>query len=96
MRCNRAGTHLNVNAYEDEEVAKVTLLEGSVKIGAGEGTAQRRITCVKTRPTGHHIPVIPVIPPHPGSDSGCATSFIAWKDGFFEFNNMPLPAIMRQ
>ncbi|SEO59252.1 FecR family protein [Niastella yeongjuensis] len=90
------GTHFNINAYEDEEVAKVTLLEGSVKVGRGQQAAGRegsvilkpneQATVTQPSLTTQSIPVQTVD----------VQKAIAWKDGFFEFNNLPLPAIMRQ
>jgi ferric-dicitrate binding protein FerR (iron transport regulator) len=104
------GTHFNINAYEDEGIIKTTLLEGSVKIGSrqwavgsgekAEGRGQRaenknyevilkpgeQATVSQSSQASQTIPVQTVD----------VQQVIAWKDGFFEFNNMPLPAIMRQ
>ena len=104
MQVEVLGTHFNINAYEDEDIIKTTLLEGSVKIGsrpsyakASAGEAKGKGESVVLKPgeqatvsqssqTSYPITVQTVD----------VQQVIAWKDGFFEFNNMPLPAIMRQ
>jgi len=81
------GTHFNINAYSDEQSINTTLLEGSVKFNAG---VQQQLL-------------------HPGQQSLFNTSTtvltlkpvdvkqaIAWKNGFFEFDNTDLASIMRQ
>jgi len=81
------GTHFNINAYNDEASINTTLLEGSVKFTAG---SKEKLL-------------------HPGQQSVFNTSsqnlivqavdvqrIIAWKDGFFEFDNIDLATIMRQ
>jgi transmembrane sensor len=79
------GTHFNVNAYREEGPVKTTLLEGSVKL-----TKQGRSVLVA-----------------PGQQAVLTTegySFskpdlekvMAWKTGFFDFDNLDLASIMRQ
>jgi ferric-dicitrate binding protein FerR (iron transport regulator) len=83
------GTHFNINAYPDEGNVKTTLLEGSVKV---------------EQLTSHHTQTI-----QPGQQAQLqddATIIVAsnvdlvkvmaWKNGFFEFDNTSLPVIMRQ
>lgn len=78
------GTHFNVNAYEDESIIKTTLLEGSVKEG-------------------------PIILSHPGEQAGVSKDgkvslvknvnlddIISWKNGYFEFTDTDIKAVMRQ
>ena len=81
------GTHFNINAYNDEPSINTTLLEGSVKFTVG--SIEKLL--------------------HPGQQSVFYTSsqtvkvysvdvqeVIAWKNGFFEFDNTDLATIMRQ
>jgi len=86
------GTHFNVNAYKDEETIKTTLLEGSVRVQSAVGNRQSAIL----KPGEQAIV---------GNDEGASihiTSDIdidqvmAWKNGWFEFENTDLKTIMRQ
>jgi transmembrane sensor len=99
MQVEVLGTHFNINAYEDEEVAKVTLLEGSVKVGRRQ-KADGRKESVVLKPGEQAIAIASQLTtdhsPLTVDHSPDIEKVIAWKDGFFEFNNMPLPAIMRQ
>lgn len=81
------GTSFNVNAYANEPSIRTTLLEGSIKV-------------VKEKETGIML--------SPGqqaiSDSNelkllknpDLTLTMAWKDGYFIFNNTPVKEILRQ
>lgn len=77
------GTHFNVNSYMDGKSVKTTLLEGSVKLTAGRWT-----TVIKP---GQQAEL---------SKEGIAlkavevTDAIAWKDGYFMFNNESLENVM--
>ena len=80
------GTHFNVNDYSDEENIKTTLLEGSVKIRRLNqqqmlSPGQQAVFASNTISLKKNVDVSQVV---------------AWKDGFFVFNNMDLPTIMRQ
>ena len=87
------GTHFNVNAYDDEENMKITLLEGSVKVVKRETANGNRESAI-LKPgeqaviaghspfTIHHSPNIEQV--------------IAWKNGWFSFNDANVPALMRQ
>lgn len=81
------GTHFNINAYSDEKSINTTLLEGSVEFSTG--TVKKLL--------------------HPGQQSVFINAsqdvfvkhvdvnqVIAWKNGFFEFDNTDLQTIMRQ
>jgi transmembrane sensor len=95
------GTHFNVNAYKDEETIKTTLLEGRVKVWQkAEGRGQRAVEkeqSVILKPgeqsilsqssqTSQHIPVQIVD----------LDQVMAWKNGWFEFDNTDIKTIMRQ
>jgi transmembrane sensor len=80
------GTSFNVNAYDDEEDTKVTLLQGSVKV-ANSGSS----TILK--PGEQAIAIInnqlSIIKPD-------LEEVMSWKNGWFEFNNTNLQTILKQ
>lgn len=82
------GTHFNINAYKDEASTNTTLLEGAVKIITPQQQQtlkpgqQARVTA-----TGQGIQVV---------DHVDLLQTIAWKNGFFYFNDADVPTVMRQ
>jgi transmembrane sensor len=81
------GTHFNVNAYPDETSIKTTLLEGKVKlVKAGA--------------------IILLKPGEQGQTDGASgfvlvkdadvNQAVAWKNGFFSFEDVNIQAVMRQ
>jgi len=81
------GTHFNVNAYEDESQTKTTLLEGSVKVRLVNSSASALL-----RP-GHQavfeldrLEVAPID----------VAEAIAWKQGYFLFQDEDIRSIMRK
>jgi ferric-dicitrate binding protein FerR (iron transport regulator) len=81
------GTHFNVNAYDDEDAVKVTLLEGSVKV------SQLAIHDSKVIRPGQQASVAENIRVYDNVD---LDAVLAWQRGMFEFNNTSLEAILRQ
>ncbi|EHQ25197.1 anti-FecI sigma factor, FecR [Mucilaginibacter paludis DSM 18603] len=82
------GTHFNINAYADEQEIKTTLLEGSVKIIKGQNELIIKPgQQARTKAGGTEITI---------NDQVKAMDEVAWKDGYFRFNNADLPTIMRQ
>lgn len=87
MRISVLGTHFNVNAYEDENAIKTSLLEGSVKISRGGASnllkpGQQAILNKKE----HKLKI----------SSAHIDEVIAWKDGLFQFDGSDLSTIMRE
>ncbi|TWV92772.1 FecR family protein [Chitinophaga pinensis] len=81
------GTHFNINAYEDEESIRTTLLEGAVKVSASANTVTL-IPGQQAAVTADHI----TVDKHPDLEE--ATS---WKNGLFVFNGRAdLREVMRQ
>lgn len=87
MEVEVLGTEFNVNAYNDETMIRTTLLEGSVKIRKDGKTGLLR----------------------PGQQAGVAAhgdikvfddadleAAVAWKNGYFKFDNANIADIMRQ
>ncbi len=79
------GTHFNINAYTDENVVKTTLLEGSVKVTAG-GKNKMLKPGEQARLEKGNILVADVD----------VNEAIAWKNGFFQFKDNNIRAIMQQ
>lgn len=80
------GTEFNINAYRDEALLKTSLLEGAVKITAS-GKSGKLVP-------GQEASL------HPGGtltiEQGNVALAAAWKNGYFQFDKAPLPAVMRQ
>ncbi len=89
LTVNVLGTHFNVNAYKDDGVEKVTLLEGSVVVN--------RKNQIKTLKPGQQALVR-----ESGEDIRIQkdvdlSEVMAWRDGKFVFNQrMDIKGIMRQ
>jgi len=79
------GTHFNVNAYPDEKVTRTTLLEGSVKVLAGEMSS-------KIKP-GEQVQFKDG---HLAVTQADTEEAIAWKKGFFYFKDDDIQTVMRQ
>ncbi|MDP4286292.1 MAG: DUF4974 domain-containing protein [Bacteroidota bacterium] len=81
------GTHFNVNAYDNETAARVTLLEGSVKVfnnNASVTIKPGQQAIVENQ--GNQMSV----------ENADINEAVAWKDGFFSFKNASIETIMRQ
>jgi ferric-dicitrate binding protein FerR (iron transport regulator) len=78
------GTHFNVNAYDDEDALRVTLLEGSVKVG---GKKEVVIKPGEQAVVGDDIKVKKDVD---------VDEVMAWKNGKFYFNEADIQTIMRQ
>jgi len=87
QRVEVLGTHFNINAYENEGETKTTLVEGSVKVSAKNGSEQilkpNEQSIVKGADQIRVREVNPAVA-------------IAWKEGQFLFDNTDLKTIMRQ
>lgn len=90
------GTSFNINAYSNEAVVKTTLLEGMVRVGAA-GSSPAAVTLKPGQQAVFTAPAIKIAPAainvidHPDIDQ-----VIAWKNGAFNFEDLPLPEAMRQ
>jgi transmembrane sensor len=80
------GTSFNVNAYEDEQSVNTTLLEGSVKVIAGNSG---RIILPGQQSRLFKSSAITVAEVN-------TESAIAWKNGYFKFDDTDLVSLMRQ
>jgi transmembrane sensor len=82
------GTHFNVNAYDDEDAMRTTLLEGSVKVIRGKNS--NLLMPGQQAVLGNNSHDIQVI------DDARLDEVMAWRNGRFIFSHMDLKTIMRQ
>lgn len=80
------GTHFNVNAYNDEPANRVALLEGSVKVSIGMNNTLMK-PGEQTLISEKGIQLI--------KNANNETA-IAWKDGYFKFDDENIQTIMRK
>jgi len=85
MQVEVLGTHFNVNAYDDEVIIKVTLLEGSVRLKINEETQILK--------PGEQAQVSGTVNILKNVD---LQAVMAWKDGRFSFSRVNIETIMRQ
>lgn len=92
------GTRFNVNTYKDEEMTKTTLLEGSIKINMGkDGKKEILLKPGQQIRIAHDSQKGKDNTLYPYTIEGIDTqSIVSWKDGYFSFDNMGLPDLMRQ
>jgi hypothetical protein len=81
------GTHFNVNAYNNEEAIKTTLLEGSVKVTDNNSS-------VMIKP-GQQA-VLDRQKDKISVSNADVEQAVAWKNGYFSFKNATIETIMRQ
>lgn len=85
------GTHFNINAYENESTINTTLLEGSVKVGSIGSQQKYTLTPgQQSQSTTSGISSVKIIP------NADINQVMAWKNGFFNFENASLREILRQ
>lgn len=78
------GTHFNINAYAEEKRFTTTLLEGAVRVVAGN----QRLTLAPGEQTTLEQGILQ-------RATGDTENAIAWKNGIFTFKNHELAAVMR-
>jgi ferric-dicitrate binding protein FerR (iron transport regulator) len=82
------GTHFNINAYSDEDAIKTTLLEGAVKVT--KDAASTLLKPGQQAILGRSSNEIRV------QENTDLDAVLAWKNGYFSFNQTDLATIMRQ
>ncbi len=87
------GTHFNVNAYDDEDAIKVTLLEGSVEVTLRQAQGQK--SKVKINP-GEQTTLRQAQGDIRVLNSVDLDEVMAWRNGLFYFNHADLQTVMRQ
>jgi ferric-dicitrate binding protein FerR (iron transport regulator) len=86
------GTHFNVNSYPDESDTRITLLEGSVRVAVLAGPPiliqpGQQAVYDNTKQSGTTIAV---------RNGVNMEAVMAWKNGFFHFDQADLYTVMRQ
>jgi hypothetical protein len=82
------GTHFNISAYEEELTLKTTLLQGSIKITQnGQSALLKPGEQSQTSSSNNKITVI---------RDADVDEAIAWKNGFFQFNDSNIKDVMNQ
>jgi transmembrane sensor len=94
------GTHFNVNAYADESAITTTLLEGSVRISRDQTHDQthdqtRDRTTILLHP-GEQAILRPNGTVNTVSDQELTDAAVAWKNGYFSFEEDDIRSVMRQ
>lgn len=84
------GTRFNVNAYDDGDALRVTLLEGSVKVAKGPSFSILRPGQQGVLPTEQGETAINVV------NTANLEEIMAWKNGFFLFENADIETVMLQ
>jgi transmembrane sensor len=79
------GTHFNVNAYREEAVSKVSLLEGKVQVATHQNDYSTRLEPGQQTVNGSGTVRVESFNPEES---------IAWKNGDFVFNNETLEQVM--
>jgi ferric-dicitrate binding protein FerR (iron transport regulator) len=88
MAVKALGTEFNINAYPDESVTKTTLIEGLVEVSIKDNPLTEIIKPgQQTTYKGNALTVV---------NDVNIDDVIAWKDGFFHFENADLQSILRQ
>ncbi|NLR82545.1 FecR family protein [Chitinophaga eiseniae] len=82
------GTHFNVNAYPDESTMNTTLLEGAVLVRAGSQ--------YKQLDPGQQARVMPGKEEIVFVKKADVNNVMAWKNGYFSFDDADIPTVMRQ
>lgn len=81
------GTHFNINAYLDEPTVNTTLLEGSVRVSDLRTNMSQLLKPGEQSQLSEQIDVINL------KDTNEA---VAWKEGYFQFDEADIKTVMRQ
>lgn len=88
MSVKALGTEFNINAYPEESVIKTTLIEGLVEVSMNDNPLSEIIKPgQQTTYKGNTLTVV---------NNVNIDEVIAWKDGFFHFENADLQSILGQ
>ncbi|MEZ2445042.1 FecR family protein [Chitinophaga sp. RCC_12] len=83
------GTHFNINAYEEEGATSTTLITGKVRVSAGSNAGV--ILAPDQQAVTAHNGTITTIPVRSVETS----KVIAWKNGYFDFEEERLAVVLR-
>ncbi|QEM09099.1 FecR family protein [Mucilaginibacter rubeus] len=81
------GTHFNIKSFKEDQLVRTTLLEGRVNVGSIDKRFHRLLLPgQQARFSGNNLDVAQVN----------AEMVIAWKNGYFRFDNTPIEQVMRE
>jgi ferric-dicitrate binding protein FerR (iron transport regulator) len=83
------GTSFNINAYEDEETEKTTLIDGAVKVKSAKQAAMLKPGDQAAISQAAAIPGIEITAVQ-------TDNVIAWKSNLFLFEKTPMQEVLRQ
>lgn len=87
QRVEVLGTHFNISSYSDEPAIKTTLAEGSIKLSLLGVSKQLFLKPGhQALASGQHIEVKDVD----------VNEMLAWKNGYFQFNDEPINMVMQK
>jgi ferric-dicitrate binding protein FerR (iron transport regulator) len=90
MEVKVLGTHFNVNAYNNEEDIRVTLLEGSVQVSRESAVGSQESRIIKPGEQALvNTSTIQLVNPN-------LDAVMAWKNGLFQFESADVKTVMRQ
>lgn len=79
------GTHFNINSYGDEPAVVTTLTEGAIEINSATGSSLMRPGEQAVNQNGN-VKI----------SAASMPDALAWKDGYFDFNEEDIQSIMKQ
>ena len=85
------GTHFNINDYSDEPVSKVTLLEGSVQVTDNAYLHKAVLKPGQQAAVKWRNRAQPIIVSNIDTEES-----VAWKNGYFQFEDEPLESVLRK
>lgn len=87
MEAEALGSEFNINAYIDEPVIKTTAIKGSIKLSRNDSMLSIRASQQGDFDKQGNFSLV---------KNADTNEVIAWKNGFFQFNNTSLSAVMHQ
>lgn len=81
------GTHFNINAYADEPTVNTTLIEGSVRVSDVRTNTSQLLKPGEQSQLAERIEIVNV---------KNTSEAVAWKEGYFQFNEADIETVMRQ
>lgn len=86
------GTHFNINSYNDEVDVQTTLLEGSVRVSSNKTKGNNSYVILKPGQQASLTPNLELLT----SNNIDIDKVMAWKNGYFKFDQADIQTVMRQ
>jgi ferric-dicitrate binding protein FerR (iron transport regulator) len=88
MEVEVLGTHFNINSYSNESAIKTTLLEGKIRVHSSASNTEKILTPGEQAVLQDNKIVV--------NKNVDVDAEVAWRFGYFNFNNADLKTVMRQ